>query len=428
MSCSEGGNIFIGTTYSFGCCKRFYVVKIDSNGIEDSTYVSDGEWDWGLAETPDSGFMLVGSSESHSNGGDDVYIIKIDQNFTEVFNKHYGGGADEYGRVIVPAIDDGYIIGGDKRTPDRDLYVLKIDDNADTIWTRQYGGSGDEQVWDIEYTRDGDYFFLGYTSSIGSGGQDIYLLKVNTIGDTIWTQTYGGVNDEVGWAIKQSSDEGYIIAGYTTSFGAGGADIYLLKIDENGNVIWANTYGGSEDDIAYSIEIKNDVCIVVGETQSFGSGGKDIYVLFVDQFGNSFCEETYGGEFDDVAFASTTDANGETIIAGSTILSDSAAPDAFTMSIDPHGCEFIIGDVNGSDSYNGLDITYGVAYLKGGNPPECIECGWCPAWHYCGDVNGSCSYNGLDITYGVAFFKGGDPPIYECECTPGNTWFSVAAS
>lgn len=84
----------------------------------------------------------------------------------------------------------------------------------------------------------------------------------------------------------------------------------------------------------------------------------------------------------------------------------------------PSGCDYVVGDVNGSDSYNGLDITYGVSYLKGGNAPLCEPCPPCPDWHYCGDVNGSCSYNGLDITYGVNYFKGGDDPITCPDCPP----------
>ncbi|UCE66827.1 MAG: hypothetical protein JSU85_02115 [Candidatus Zixiibacteriota bacterium] len=84
------------------------------------------------------------------------------------------------------------------------------------------------------------------------------------------------------------------------------------------------------------------------------------------------------------------------------------------------GCPYVPGDVNGSNNYNGLDITYGVAYFKGGNAPLCPECPIpdCNTWHYCGDVNGSCNYNGLDITYGVAYFKGGPGPIYCADCPP----------
>jgi len=84
----------------------------------------------------------------------------------------------------------------------------------------------------------------------------------------------------------------------------------------------------------------------------------------------------------------------------------------------PPGCDYVAGDANNSGGYNGLDITYGVNYFKGGNPPLCDPCAPCAGWHYCADVNGSCSYNGLDITYGVAFFKGGPPPIPCGDCPP----------
>jgi hypothetical protein len=84
------------------------------------------------------------------------------------------------------------------------------------------------------------------------------------------------------------------------------------------------------------------------------------------------------------------------------------------------GCDYVTGDVNGSDSYNGLDITYGVNFFKYGTPvPQCAVCGLCPDWHYCGDVNNSCNYNGLDITYGVNYFKYGSPGPQPCaDCPP----------
>ncbi|UCE66786.1 MAG: hypothetical protein JSU85_01890 [Candidatus Zixiibacteriota bacterium] len=83
-------------------------------------------------------------------------------------------------------------------------------------------------------------------------------------------------------------------------------------------------------------------------------------------------------------------------------------------------CDYVTGDVNGSDSYNGLDITYGVNFFKGGPDPLCEDCPLCPGWWYCGDVNDSCSYNGLDITYGVNYFKGGADPIHCADCPPTN--------
>jgi len=88
------------------------------------------------------------------------------------------------------------------------------------------------------------------------------------------------------------------------------------------------------------------------------------------------------------------------------------------VAVDTISCVYVVGDVNNDSIYNGLDIIYGVAYLKGGNPPMCEECPLCSDWWYCGDVNGSCSYNGLDITYGVSYFKGGPYPVSCADCPP----------
>ncbi|UCE66255.1 MAG: hypothetical protein JSU85_15655 [Candidatus Zixiibacteriota bacterium] len=90
----------------------------------------------------------------------------------------------------------------------------------------------------------------------------------------------------------------------------------------------------------------------------------------------------------------------------------------FNRLVTGGGCDYIIGDVNAAGNYNGLDVIYGVTFLKGGSDPMCRDCPLCPDWNYCGDVNGSCSYNGLDISYGVAYLKGGSAPIPCADCPP----------
>jgi hypothetical protein len=115
-------------------------------------------------------------------------------------------------------------------------------------------------------------------------------------------------------------------------------------------------------------------------------------------------------------FAADLDHDGDLDLASANYLSDNIS----VLINFTAGCDYVVGDINGSDSYNGLDITYGVAFFKGGGAPLCENCPLddCNSWYYCGDVNGSCSYNGLDITYGVAYFKGGPGPIYCDDCAP----------
>jgi hypothetical protein len=122
-----------------------------------------------------------------------------------------------------------------------------------------------------------------------------------------------------------------------------------------------------------------------------------------------------------VDFRDTSIVEDSTYQAIANINNNSLAPTPeilFSITAASGGCAYIVGDVNGSNSFNGLDITYGVAYFKGGPAPLCVDCPLCPGWWYCGDVNASCSYNGLDITYGVAFLKGGAAPLPCDDCPP----------
>ena len=95
--------------------------------------------------------------------------------------------------------------------------------NPDTLWTRTYGGSGDEWAYSVQQTADGGYIVAGYTYSFGAGGGDFYLVKTNSQGDTLWTRTYGGSDDDGAYSVQQTADGGYIVAGYHPSFGAGDA-------------------------------------------------------------------------------------------------------------------------------------------------------------------------------------------------------------
>jgi len=154
-----------------------------------------------------------------------------------------------------------------------------------------------------------------------------------------------------------------------------------------------------------------------------GVGNIDIDPLFRYAAGGNFhlkftpCGDTLDSPCIDAGDPDLIDRSLQCDLGLGTIASDMGA---FGGYVEFSGCDYIPGDVNGSASYNGLDITFGVSFFKGGNPPLCPECPLCPDWFYCGDVNGSCDYNGLDITYGVAYFKGGPDPVPCADCPPAN--------
>jgi len=198
--------------------------------------------------------------------------------------KTYGvkGNGEDHGKVVVQTSDGGYVIvgctGSEPSHGGYDVWLIKTDANGDTLWTRTYGGTSYDYGYSVIQTSDGGYMIVGSTSSFGTGGYDVWLIKTDANGDTLWTRVigYSGGRDE-GWAVQQTSDGGYIIVGYTSSFGSGGYDVWLIKTDANGDTLWMRTYGGTNDDYGRWVQQTSDGgYIIVGYTSSFGSGGCDV--------------------------------------------------------------------------------------------------------------------------------------------------------
>ncbi|MHC4540800.1 MAG: hypothetical protein ACYS74_13625, partial [Planctomycetota bacterium] len=163
---------------------------------------------------------------------------------------------------------------------------------------RTYGGSGDDIGSSVQQTTDGDYIVAGYTYSFGTGSSDVYLIKTDPSGDTLWTRTYGGSDIDYGYSVLQTTDGDYIVAGETQSFGAGPGDVYLIKTDPSGDTLWTRTYGGNGHDWGQSVQQTTDGgYIVSGQTNSFGPGQADVYLIKTDAVGDTLWTRTYGGYY-----------------------------------------------------------------------------------------------------------------------------------
>jgi hypothetical protein len=210
--------------------------------------------------------------------------------YAVTFAKTYGGTGDDRASYVLQTSDGGYIVVGDTGSfgaDSIDIFLVKTDANGNIIWAKTYGGIVDEYAYSVQQTSDGGYIVAGETHSFGAGYYDIFLVKTDANGNIIWAKTYGGTNQDFARSVQQASDGGYIVAGYTGSFGAG-SNIFLIKTDANGNRIWAKTYRGAHLDHAFSVQQTSDGgYIVAGHIQPLDlDGEKDIILIKTDANGD----------------------------------------------------------------------------------------------------------------------------------------------
>ena len=254
-----------------------------SNGqeIKFRKVIGSTGYDYGKSakQTTDKGYIVGGSTSSFGNGNSDMYAVKTDSMGIPKFQNTFGGINIDRGNCIRQTSDNGYIIVGYTNSfgaGGYDVYVVKTDALLQTQWTKTYGGSD----WDfgncVEQTADGGYIICGGTYSYGEGDQDYYLIKTNTVGDTLWTKTFGGVKEDIANSVIQTTDGGYILTGTTKSMGDSLGDFYTIKTNSLGDTAWTNKFGGSMLDYGNDVlESRYGGYIVGGETQSFGLTNSD---------------------------------------------------------------------------------------------------------------------------------------------------------
>jgi hypothetical protein len=229
----------------------------------------------------DDGYIVAGYSSSNdilgllNNGSEDAYVIKLLPDGTVDWQKMFGGSGLDFATSIQQTIDDGYIAAGYSASTDilgltmhgvLDFYVVKLDQDGNVDWQEMYGGLGIDSAVAVQPTADGGYIVAGYSTSISVGGAlnhglyDIYLVKLDESGNVDWQKMYGGLGIDYATSIQQTADGGYIVAGYSTSIDILGVtnhgltDSYIIKLDGSGNVEWQKMYGGLSLDYATAIQ------------------------------------------------------------------------------------------------------------------------------------------------------------------------------
>jgi len=343
---SDGGYAIAGFTSSPGVEEiDVYVVKLDAKGNLQWTKTIGGPWNEegnSLIQTSDGGYAIAGSTGSFGAGWYDVYAVKLDAKGNLQWTKTIGGEKNDGGRSLIQTSDGGYAIAGYTTSfgaGDCDVYVLKLDANGKLQWTKTIGGPGYEIGNSLIQTSDGGYAIAGYTRSFGAGGADVYVVKLDAKGNLQWTKTIGGENEDLGNSLIQTSDGGYAIAGYTNSFGAGDWDVYVVKLDASGNLQWTKTIGGENADAGNSlIQTSDGGYAIAGKTSSsFGAGGYDVYVVKLDANGNLQWTKTIGGKDFEDGYSLIQTSDGGYAIAGTTTSFGAGAWDVYVVKLDKDG-------------------------------------------------------------------------------------------
>jgi len=217
----------------------------------------------------------------------------------------YVGDGNEAASSVVALRNQGYLVAGATDSwgeGETDFYVLKVKRNGGFGWQKTYGGNGVDTAWSATETRLKKYVVVGETHSFGQGAADFWILKLNPNGSIVWQKTLGGASDDVALSVTQAMDGGYAVAGYTSSFGKGLKDMWLIKLSRDGELEWQKTFGGKKDDGANCIAATLDGgFIVCGYTESFGRGGRDIMVIKLDDMGEVQWQKALGKKEDEEA-------------------------------------------------------------------------------------------------------------------------------
>ncbi len=323
---TDSGYALAGYTNSFGVMGNdLYIVKLDNTGgsIQWGRTVGGTSNDFALSmiQTTSGSYIVGGETESFGAGYFDIYVVMLDNNGTLQWSKTFGGTGNDYGESIKQTTDGGFAVAGYTNSfgsGDYDMYILKLDAGGSPQWMRTIGGTAYDYALSFTQTADGGYALLGATTSFGAGFIDFYIVKLDVSGMLQWSKTFGGSAGDYGAYIIQTSDGGYAAAGLTFSFGAGSYDLYIVKLDNSGALQWSRTIGGTGYENLYSIiQTYDGGYAISGATTTYGAGGIDAYIVKLDAGGNLQWNRTFGGQFNDEANSIIQTSDGGYAFSGS---------------------------------------------------------------------------------------------------------------
>jgi len=297
VATSDGGYLLAGYTMSFGATDGdMYAVKIDASGTSEWSETYGGaEQDWAncVIATSDGGYLLAGWTTGPLTGN--MFVVYANASGVQQWSSTVGSPTLSQAHGAIQTSDGGYLIVGEAYSPDagsNDMYAVRIDDSGAPQWSKTYGGTALDMAYGVVATSDGGFLLAGMTNTpTPPSYSDVYLVKTDGSGEMQWSKTFGGSGDYVARSLIATSDGGYLMAGYHIPLGSVIWDVYVLKTDASGNALWSNRFGGYEDDVAWSaVEADDGGYVLAGSSNSYYANpfvdSYDAYVIKIDATGH----------------------------------------------------------------------------------------------------------------------------------------------
>ncbi len=322
----------------------------------------EDEIGWAIQPTLDGGYIVAGQRCFNPGAFPDAWLIKTDAEGDSAWSRTYGGCGVDIAYSVLSTPDSGFILLGitsDSGSSNCDIRMIKTDACGDSLWSRIFGGTGEDVAYSVQPTADGGFVIAGYTTSWGAGEEDIWLIKTDAEGNSLWEHTLGGSASDLGYAAQQTPDGGYISIATTYSQGAGMGDIWLLKTDAEGTLLWSRTFGGPERDRARSVQVTQDGgFVLVGYTASWGAGIYDVWLIKTNAQGDSLWSRTFGGSNTDEGWSVQQTGDGGYVIGGWTKSFGAGEEDAWVIKCDADG------DLMWQRTGGGSECEYGYSVLQ----------------------------------------------------------------
>lgn len=336
---ADGGFAIAGYTESYSVGERdFWLVKTNETGKiqwNQSYGGAEDEEAYAIISTPDGGFAISGWTKSFGAGHTDIWLVKTDSEGVMEWNETYGDDGYEGAGFVINTSDNGYLLAGSTRPDgvdqDDDMWIIKTNVSGVALWNETYGGEEHDNGHSIIPTADGGFAVAGSTESYGEGEKDAWLVKINASGEIVWNETYGGEYSDEAMQVIQTLDGGFALTGSTFSYGAGLADMWLVKTNEEGKIQLNQTYGGSSYDMSMAFLQTSDGGFALTGAYDPGSGLHDMWFVKTNSLGEIEFDVTFVGSKGEFGVSMTQTSDGKYAIVG--VISDYSDEDLWLIII-----------------------------------------------------------------------------------------------